>query len=495
MGAAFAAVDLGASSGRVIVGRLDGGRVRVHEVGRFANRPVAVAGGAGQTLHWDVLGLYGSVLEGLARAEREHGPLAGVGIDTWAVDYGLLDADGALLGNPVHYRDTRTAGAPDRVFARLPARDLFARAGLQVQPFNTIFQLVAAAGSAQLAAARSLLLVPDLLGYWLTGAQVAEVTNASTTGLLDVRARTWSATTAADLEREFAVPVTRLLPELVEPGAVIGQLRPAVADAVGASGAPLIAVGSHDTASAVVAVPAAEGDFAYISSGTWSLVGLELADPVLSEGARAANFTNELGVDRTVRFLRNVMGLWVLQECLRTWRERGEPADLVELLAAARDVPALRCVVDIDDPAFLPPGDMTERIAQAAGRTGQRPPGSRAETVRCILDSLALAYRRAVDEAAGLAGRDVRVIHVVGGGARNALLCQLTADATGLPVVAGPAEGAALGNLLVQARATGALAGDLGRLREVAAASSEVRRYEPVPDGGAWERAHRTLWP
>ncbi len=469
---AFAAVDLGASSGRVIVGTLRDERVALHEVNRFPNGPVRVGG----ALHWDVLALYRGMLDGLRAATREAGELAGIGIDSWAVDYGLLDADGELLGTPFHYRDGRTDGVPEKVFTTIPADELYARTGLQVQPFNTVFQLVAAQGTAALAAAKGMLLVPDLLGYWLTGVRVAEVTNASTTGLLDATTRTW----ATDLADRLGVD-TRLLAPLRDAGELLGH-----AGEVG--GAPVWTVGSHDTASAVVAVPATADDFAYISCGTWSLVGLELDRPVLTQESRAANFTNEAGVDGTVRYLRNVMGLWVLQESIRTWNEAGLPADLPDLLAAAARVPALTTVVDIDGPVFLPPGDMPARIAAEAVRTGQTPPQSQAETVRCILDSLALAYRRAVRQASALSGRPVSVVHVVGGGVRNELLCQLTADATGLPVVAGPVEGAALGNVLVQARAAGALSGGLADLRAVGARGLELRRYEPGATGGPADR-------
>jgi rhamnulokinase len=455
---AFAAVDLGASSGRVIVGSVDDDHVHLREVSRFPNGPVRVGG----SLHWDLTGLYRSVLEGLSAA----GPLDGIGVDSWAVDYGLLDADGVLLDEPFHYRDARTNGVPERAFATIPAPALYARTGLQVQPFNTVFQLMA---EQRLADARGLLLIPDLLGYWLTGVRAAEVTNASTTGLLDATTRTW----AWDLVERLGID-PGLLPPLRDPGELLGH-RGSV---------PVWTVGSHDTASAVVAVPATGTDFAYISCGTWSLVGLELDRPVLTEESRVANFTNEAGVDGTVRYLRNVMGLWVLQECLRTWGD----ADLVALLADAALLPALRTVVDIDSPTFLPPGDMPARIAAEAARTGQSPPQTRAETVRCILDSLALAYRRAVRQASSLAGRDVSVVHVVGGGVRNELLCQLTADATGLPVVAGPVEGAALGNVLVQARAAGVLSGSLADLRSVGARGLDLRRYEPGATGGPTDR-------
>ncbi|MFE3456392.1 rhamnulokinase family protein [Nocardiopsis aegyptia] len=491
--AVHAAVDLGASSGRVITGRLEDGRLRTEEVARFPNGPVAVPRRGSDTLHWDILSLYRGVLEGLRAAAEPHGGLASVGIDSWAVDYGLLDADAALLGNPVHYRDARTAGAAERVFEHLPADRMYAVNGLQVQPFNTVFQLAAAAGEAQLAAAGDLLLIPDLLGHWLTGERVTELTNASTTGMVDVRTRTWADACLEVLEGPFGVPVRGLLPRLVEPGTVVGPLRGR--ESVGAAaGAPLIAVGSHDTASAVVAVPAVTPNFAYVSCGTWSLVGVELDAPVRTERSRAANFTNELGVDGTVRYLRNVMGLWVLQESLRTWREQGRDVDLADLLRRAAEVPALSCVVDVDDPRFLPPGDMPRRVAELAAETGQRPPSDEAGLARCVIDSLALAYRRAVRQAAELSGRDVDVVHVVGGGAHNTLLCQLTADATGLPVVAGPTEGAAIGNLLVQARAVGAVEGDLAALRRIVAASTETRRYTPMGPTGPWAAAESRLW-
>ncbi len=485
----FAAIDLGASSGRVIVGRLADGRLETTEVARFPNGPVSVPAGEREVLHWDVLQLYAEVVGGLRSAAREHGPLSSVGIDSWAVDYGLLDADGALLGNPVHYRDARTDGVPERVFAHLPAEWLYARNGLQVLPFNTIFQLAAAAGSAQLAAARRLLLVPDLLGHWLSGAVVTEVTNASTTGLLDASTRRWSDDVLSAFAAAYGHDVAGLLPALTEPGAVVGKVR----EQVGVGPAALVAVGSHDTASAVAAVPTRDADFAYISSGTWSLVGLELDAPVLTEASRRANFTNELGVDGTVRYLRNVMGLWVLQECVRTWEDEGRGIDLGELLAAARSVPALGCVVDIDDPSFLPPGDMPARVVQAARRSGQSPPQTPPELARCVLDSLALAYRRTVREAVELSGRSVQVVHLVGGGARNELLCHLTADATGLPVVAGPPEGTAMGNLLVQAQAAGALPPGLAAVREVVAASTQLRRYEPSGPPEAWAAAETRL--
>ncbi|MFD7657809.1 rhamnulokinase family protein, partial [Actinosynnema sp. NPDC059797] len=466
------------SSGRVMAFDIAPDRVNFTEAHRFPNGPVRL----GDTLHWDVLALYRGVLDGL----RAAGPrLDAVGIDSWAVDYGLLDATGALLGNPVHYRDRRTDGVPDAVHAHLPATELYQVTGLQVLPFNTIYQLAAARGTPQLGAAQRLLLIPDLLTRWLTGVNASEVTNASTTGLLDARTRTWSTELLARLD----IPEGLFTP-LVEPGTEVGTLHDHVLAQTGLTGpVPVVAVGSHDTASAVVGVPAATRNFAYVATGTWSLVGVELDAPVLTEASRAANFSNELGVDGTVRYLRNVMGLWLLQECLREW---GDP-DLAGLLDAAAAVPGLAAVVDAGDPAFIPPGNMPARIREACARTGQPPPSTPAEVVRCVLDSLALAHHRAIRQAADLSGRQVDVVHVVGGGARNRLLCQLTADACGLPVVAGPVEAAAYGNALVQARALGVVTGGLPELRDVVRSSAELVRYEPSGDSRGWRAAQERL--
>ena len=347
--------------------------------------------------------------------------------------------------------------------------------------FNTIFQLVAEASSVEWADVSHLLLMPDLFGYWLTGRRVAEVTNASTTGLLDVARRTWSSQTCGYLKASHGIDVPRILPELVEPGTLLGDSLPGVLT----SSVPVVAVGSHDTASAVVSVPAETDRFAFISSGTWSLVGLELDAPVLTDASRQANFTNELGVDGTVRYLTNVMGLWVLSECQRAWAAAGLTSDLATLLAGAADRPAMTCVLDMSDSRLIPPGDMPGRLAAMAAETGQPWSSDPIAVTRVIMDSLAVAYASAITEACRLSGREVDVVHIVGGGSRNALLCQLTADTTGLPVVAGPAEGTALGNLLVQARAVGAISGDRWALRAIVRASEALIRYEPEPSKGS----------
>jgi rhamnulokinase len=470
-----AAVDLGASGGRVMAGQVGGSGVALHEVHRFPNLPVT----AGGTLYWDILRLFADVRHGLAEAARRF-PLAGAGIDSWGVDFGLLDDSGALLGNPVHYRDARTDGVAARVHAAVPADELYAVTGIAQLPFNTIYQLAA---TPMLRQARTMLLIPDLLAYWLTGAVGAEITNASTTSLFDVRAQGW----ATGVMREAGLP-PRIFPPLRRPGDVIGPV-----DGPNGPGSspPLIAVGSHDTASAVAAVPAAAPHFAYISSGTWSLAGLELDAPVLTPASRAANFTNETGIDGTIRYLRNVMGLWLLQESLSHWPD----ASLGSVLAEAARMPPLRFVIDPDDPVFLPPGDMPTRIASWLAGRGEAGPGGPAETVRCILDSLALAYRRTIFSALELAGRHADVLHIVGGGARNSLLCQLTADATGLPVIAGPAEATCFGNVLVQARALGAAPGDLAGMRALIRSAQPLRTFSPAGDGATWAAAEARIWP
>jgi sugar (pentulose or hexulose) kinase len=469
---AFAAVDLGASSGRVMVGRVEPGALRLDPVHRFPNEPVRVGG----TLYWDILSLYRGVLDGLRRA----GPVTSIGVDSWAVDYGLLDASGALLGNPVHYRDGRTDGVPERVAKLIGPEQLYAVTGVQKQPFNTLYQLVAAAGTPIMEAAQQLLLVPDLIGYWLTGEPAAELTNASTTQLLDLRTGEWALPLMAELGIRPA-----LFPALRAPGTALGPVLPGLL----ADTPDVVAVGSHDTASAVVGVPAAGPHFAYISCGTWSLVGVELDGPVLTEESRRANFTNEGGVDGTVRYLRNVMGLWPLQESMRAWGS----TDVAGLLRAAAREPAFAAVVDLDDPVFLPPGDMPQRIADACGRTGQPVPATPAAIARCVLDSLALAHRRAVRAAQELSGRHVDAVHIVGGGALNELLCRLTADACELPVLAGPVEATALGNVLVQARGAGIVDGGLGALRALLRDTQEIVRYEPGGDPAAWRSAERRL--
>jgi rhamnulokinase len=462
---ALAAVDLGASSGRVVLGRIGPDTLELIEVSRFRNGPVPLPDG----LYWDALGLYLDVLDGIRAAERRSGGLAGLAIDSWGVDYGLLDADGVLLGNPRHYRDDRTATVLDGVHRKLDPARLYELTGVQFLPFSTLYQLAA---EPRLGAGWQALLMPDLLGYWLTGVRAAEQTNASTTGLLDAHAGDW----APEVVEGLGLPAG-LLPDVVPAGRVLAGVTGPVRAELRLDHELLVStVGSHDTASAVVGVPAATPRFGYVSCGTWGLVGVELDAPVLTEASRRANFTNERGVDGTIRYLRNVMGLWLLSESLRTWNLRGLGVELGAVLAAAAALPPGGPRIDPDDPAFLPPGDMPARIALAAERPIEDSPEV---VVRCILDSLALAFAAAIDDAERLSGQPVEVVHLVGGGARNALLCQLTADAAGRPVLAGPVEATALGNLLVQARTHGALGGDLAALRTRVRAATHLDRYEP----------------
>ncbi|GAA4730263.1 rhamnulokinase family protein [Modestobacter marinus] len=471
-----AAVDFGASSGRVMLGAVGTDHLELTEAARFRNGAVLVPRERGAALYWDMVGLWRESLTGLQRvaelARAAGEPVASVGVATWAVDYGLLDGDGTLLAAPRSYRDARTDGVAERLHQRVPAAELYRRNGLQHLPFTTVYQLLAEQEESLLASARSLLLLPDLVGWWLSGHRGAESTNVSTTGLADVHTGRW----APDLVELAGIDPALLAPEH-DPGVVLAGLRPEVEESTGLDGARLVAVGSHDTASAVVGVPAADERFAYVVCGTWSLVGVELEEPVLTEASLASGFTNERGVDGRIRYLHNVMGLWVLQGCLADWGL--DSTGLPPLLAAAGDLPAGGPVIDVDDPVFLHPGPMVSRVQRACEAAGQPVPTERPAVVRCVLDSLAGAFARAVEDAVRLSGRDVDVVHVVGGGAQNALLCQLTADACGRPVLAGPVEATALGNVLVQARAAGTVTGGLEDLRALVAKTAELVRYVP----------------
>jgi rhamnulokinase len=464
----FAAADLGAESGRVVVGTLRDVRVELDVVHRFTNRPVRLPDG----LHWNALGLLEGILDGLRAAGR----VDGVGVDAWGVDYGLVDGAGQLLGLPFHHRDARTAPMVARAFARVPRDELYAATGIQTLPINTVFQLLADEGAPALHAAARVLLIPDLLALWLSGVAANEVTAASTTGLLDARAGAW----ALEAIERLGLP-SRLFGDLVEPGTTLGPLL----SEHGIAGAPLVrTVAGHDTASAFAAAPVDGEDSAILSSGTWSLLGLELPEPVLGPDAARANLTNERGVDATTRLLKNVMGLWLVQECRRAW----DAHDYDELHRLAAQAPDDVPLIDPDDEALLAPGDMPARIAAHCERTGQRAPATAGETVRTILLSLACKYRVVLRSLERVTGRSVRRVHVIGGGARNALLCQLTADVLELPVLAGPVEATALGNVLVQARGAG-LVGSLAQMREIASASARPQTFEPRADrSGDFER-------
>ncbi|MDQ0078361.1 rhamnulokinase [Arthrobacter oryzae] len=486
-GSVFAAVDIGASSGRVILGRVsDGGagsegKATLETVHRFPNGVVESGGG----LRWDFDALFAEVLAGLAAAARVAGErgetISSIGIDTWAVDYGLVNTAGELTAQPFSYRDDRSRAAVAPVHQKLDPARLYATTGLQFLQFNTIYQL---ASEPDLDGVQALL-IPDLIAFLLTGVRRTEATNASTTGLFDAVAGEWATEFLAALD----LP-KKLFPPLIQPGETVGTLLPGIAARTGLGQATkVVAVGSHDTASAVAAVPAgATGTagavptpaekFAYISSGTWSLVGVELPKPVLTEASRAANFTNERGVDGTIRYLRNVGGLWLLSECQRTWAQQGYTATLDELLASAAALPFGGPQINADDPYFIAPDNMPERIRAAVRNTGSVLTDNPAAITRCILDSLAAGYARTITDAERLADVPVDVVHIVGGGSQNRLLCQLTADATGKRVIAGPVEATALGNVLVQARAAGAVSGGLAELRTLVRGSQSLESYQ-----------------
>src|SRR3954471_1834300 len=468
----FAAIDLGAESGRVVRGRLEGERVALDVVHRFENRPVRLPDG----LRWNLLALFGEALAGLRRAAAET-PLAGIGVDAWGVDYALLDAQRRVLGLPFHYRDGRTEGMVAPAHARVSRDELYAVTGIQTMPINTVFQLLADEGSAALAAAEHIALVPDLFALWLTGELANEATAASTTGLLDARTGAW----ARELIDRLGLPAAPFAGATIEPGTTIGPVLEHHAEL---AGVPVHAVAGHDTASAFAAVPLRDGErAAVLSSGTWSLLGLELPEPALDDRARAYNLTNERGVEGTIRLLRNVMGLWLVQECRREWDV--EYDDIFRAAAEAReDVP----LFDPDADGFLAPGDMPERIVAACRDARQEPPSSRGEIVRAVLTSLACKYRLVLERLERVTGREVDVVHVIGGGAQAELLCRLTADLLGRRVLAGPVEATALGNVLVQARAAGEL-GSLADIRAAAAASTDPTTYEPT---GARDAADAT---
>lgn len=465
------AVDLGASSGRVYAADVSVEEFTLHEAARFSNGVVQI----GDRLYWDILGLYQGVLEGIANANRDW-PISSIGVDSWAVDYGLIRQDGSLLSNPASYRDSRTASSIELARNTIGLGELFARTGIAHQPFNSIFQLMSDESAGYLKETGHALLIPDLITFFLSGAVATEFTNASTTQLLGVDG-TWD-------ERliEAAGLDAALLAPLVEPGHFAGTLRHELCQRLGAlDDVRIVNVASHDTASAVVAVPAVNADFAYISCGTWSLVGMELESPIVNDEARERGFSNERGIEDTYRFLHNVMGLWVLQESIRTWERSVGPIDVARLVARSATEQPLRSVIDINDSSLLAPGDMPSRITQLCERGGEPVPESPEQFTRCILDSLALAYRRAVHDLERLTGTAVRRVHIVGGGVNNTLICQLTADACGIEVFAGPVEAAAIGNVLVQARSLGIIEGDRWALRRYLARHTVIDEYRPDP--------------
>ncbi|MFC5467558.1 rhamnulokinase family protein [Cohnella suwonensis] len=475
------AFDLGASSGRALLGRLVGGKIEVEELHRFPNDPVQV----GDRLHWDVLRLYHEIKQGLLKAKHRGITLKSMAIDSWAVDFGFLGKDGELIGNPYHYRDRHTEGAMENVLERIPASVIFARTGIQFLPFNTIYQLAALkqANSPWLNNGVRLLMIPDLLRYFLTGNTHNEFTNATTTQLFNPLTGDWDAELLRllGLERSW-------FGEVLKPGQLAGYLQASVCEELGVPSIPVYAAAEHDTGSAVAAVPATEKSFAYLSCGTWSLMGTEVDKPVMNELAQKLNFTNEGGVADTYRLLKNIMGLWIIQECRREWEREGLSHSFPELVRMANDARPFAAYIDPDDDLFLPPGDMPSRIAEYCRRTGQQPPETTGSIARTIFESLALKYRYVLELTERLSGQRFGGLHMVGGGIQNELLCQWTSNAIGKPVWAGPAEGSAIGNLAVQWIAQGDFA-NIWEARRAIRESFPVKTYEPE-EGLRWNEAY-----
>jgi len=466
----YLAIDLGAESGRVILGALHGERLVLEELHRFPNQPVRLPSG----LYWDAFRLHHEMVEGLAVAGRQRQLRAdGIGVDTWGVDFGLLAKDGGLIDCPRHYRDDRTNGVPERLFSIVPRAEVFGYTGIQIMPINSLYQLYAMqlAGSPALAAAGRLLFMPDLFSYWLTGVQRAEVTIASTSQFYNAKTRSF----AVELLQRLGLP-TNILPELIEPGARLGALLPHLAESTGLGAAPVYATAAHDTASAVAAVPAEGEDWCYISSGTWSLMGVELPHPVINAQSAALNYTNEASVAGRTRLLKNIAGLWLLQECRRAWAAQGESFSYAELAEMAGQSASLGTIVNPDD--FLQPGDMPARIVEWCRAHSLPPPRTKGETCRVILESLAHRYLEVLEGLESLIGRPIRAIHIVGGGSRNRLLNQLVANATGRTVIAGPVEATAAGNVLVQAIGAGEVR-DLDQARAIVRHSFEIESFQP----------------
>jgi len=472
------AYDLGAESGRGILGLFDGSRLQLEVVHRFANGAVRTL----DSLHWDVLRLWGEMLVALRKAVAEKGSLDALGVDTWGVDFALLGRGGTLLGNPRHYRDPHTEGYPEAAFDKVPRREIYRQTGLQFMRFNSLYQLLALRRdrSPLLDVAESLLMVPDLFHYFFTGTAVNEFTDVSTSQMYDPTAKDW----AHGLLQALGLPAN-ILGRIVPPGTVLGHLRPSVAAETGAAAVPVVLPGSHDTASAVAAVPARDESWCYISSGTWSLMGAELPAPLISDQTLGYNFTNEGGVGGTIRFLKNIMGLWLVQECRRSWERAGRDYTYDELTRLAEAAAPFASLVDPDHSSFWLPPNMPAALGDFCQRTGQPVPAEPGAVVRCALESLALRYRWVLERLEELLGRRLDVIHVVGGGGQNALLNQFTADACDRPVLAGPVEATAIGNVLVQAIGLGVL-GSLAEAREVVRRSFEVKTYVPR-DSGKWQ--------
>ncbi|HEV2293924.1 MAG TPA: rhamnulokinase family protein [Tepidisphaeraceae bacterium] len=478
----FLAFDLGAESGRAVLGTLDNGRLTLEEKHRFANPTGRMNG----HLHWNLLAQWEELKTGLKNAASGP-PLTGLGVDTWGVDYGLIGPVGNVLGNPYHYRDSRTDGVMERAFAKVPREQIFQATGIQFMQLNTLYQLMAMReqNSQALEIAQTLLFMPDLFNFLFTGVRKSEFSIATTSQMYDPRQRDW----ARPMLEQLGIP-TRILPEIVPSGTIIGPLSDDVAEECGVGPLPVIAPACHDTGSAVAAVPVEEtgDDWCYISSGTWSLMGVELAEPVINERSLRYNYTNEGGVGGTFRFLKNIMGLWLVQECRRQFKKEGYEHTYAELTQMAGRAKGLAALIDPDHAPFLTPGEMPQKIDRFCEMTKQPKPGNRGDYVRTCLDSLALTYRRTLEGLEDILGRRINTIHIVGGGTQNELLSQMTADACNRVVIAGPVEATGIGNILVQAMATGDVK-SLADARAIVRNSFDVKRYEPR-ETKRWDEAY-----
>ena len=480
--ASYIAVDLGAESGRVMLGRVADGRLSLEQVHRFANGPVEEKG----SLRWDFDRLLSEIKTGIGlAAKKAGGQIRGIGVDTWGVDFGLLGTDGQLLEKPYHYRDSRTNGMMDKAFQQMPKRRVYESTGIQFMQLNSLYQLLAMrmADSDVLARADRLLFMADLFSYFLCGKALGEYTLASTSQMMDMRTSEWS----EPIFEELALPM-RIMPEIVMPGTVIGDLTDEVAKEIGCGKIPVIAVGSHDTASAVLGVPGKGDKWAYLSSGTWSLMGVELPNAIINDKTFRYEFTNEGGVEKTIRLLKNIMGLWLVQECKRQWQREGEDLPYGTLTKMAAEAEPFFGYIDCDNSDFLAPGDMPARISESLSRTGQKPTDDKGQMLRAVLESLALKYRSVLKAIEDVTGSEIEVLNIVGGGIQNELLCQFTANAIGRKVVTGPIEATASGNILMQAKAAGQLK-SIDEAREVIRNSFELKEYEPQ-DTALWEKQY-----
>ena len=468
----FLAFDFGAESGRAILGTLDGGKIKLKIIHRFPNIQITIFG----HIHWDILYLFDQLKKSLAlTAEQGHKDLLGIGVDTWGVDFGFVSKDDQILGFPFTYRDCRTNGMIEKAFEKIPGEEIYSYTGNQFLQFNSIFQLLSMveSGSPLLEICEKLLFMPDLFNFLMTGEKYSEYTIASTSQLLNVEKKNWE----PEIFTRLNLPLDIMAP-LVQPGSILGRVLPDIVMETSISPVDVIAPACHDTASAVAAVPAQTGNWAYLSSGTWSLLGVELDKPVVNKNSFLNNFTNEGGVNGKIRFLRNTMGLWLLQRARKSWEEKGESLNYEDLASLATKAPPYKSIVDPDDPMFLNPPDMLTAIIEFCKKTKQPIPESKGEFVRCILESLALKYRFIIDKINAMRDEKIEILHIVGGGSQNELLNRFSANATGLPVIAGPVESTAIGNILVQAIAKKELSG-IEEGRKLVANSFPLKFYEP----------------